>query len=178
MLSLFRKFKRKTLKRNVHRYVSRKKDICCEQNMDRNQIIEHIFHLYSEMYKDMYLNELQQDMTKLIGDKSDMKKQQEYRGVSLWDELHNKTLLEGNVDKDAVASALHEVPLYYILSLLGYAYYRFKEDVFPMSQEKSARPSVTSPMKSPSTMKSPMKSLTKSPMKSPSPMISPTSPKI
>ena len=129
------------------------------------------------------LTEIQQDMTKLIGDKPTMTNNHDSKGVSVWNELHKATLLEETVDKDAISNALHEVPLYYVLSLLGYAYYRFKEDVVPMSPEKSvtrSRSTMRSPMKSP--MKSPS-AMKLSPMKSPSAMKlssmkSPTSPKI
>ena len=148
MLSLFRKhFKRKTLKRNIHRYVVKKKDICCETDIDRSQVIDHIFQLYSEIAGKNSLLDIYTDFSKFIGDKETLTKQHDNRGLAVWNELSTSMQINHEVDKDAISNAFHEVPLYYLMAFLGYAYYRHKEDVH-MSPSVSASPSV-SPSASP-----------------------------
>lgn len=135
MLSFLRKkFNRNTLKRNIHRYVSKKKDICCEEDIDRKKAIEHLFDVYSEMSGDDYLNEINHDFVKFVGYKEELVKQKDRQGLSLWNEIDKSTYENKSVNREAITKALREVPLYYLLSFLGYAYYRYKEDVVPMTQ--------------------------------------------
>jgi hypothetical protein len=153
MLSYLRKkFKRKTLKSNIQKYVAKQKDICCENDVDRKQAIEYLFSLYTEMSGKEYLSDLYADFGKFIGYKEDFQRKRDNQGLSLLTQMEKDTHVNGVVDKDAVSKTLLEVPLYYLLSFLGYAYYRYKVDIIP---ETSISPS-NSPMNSP--MKSPMKS--------------------
>lgn len=157
MLSLFRKhFKRKTLKRNIQRYVTKKKDICCETDIDRNQVIDHIFQLYSEIAgnKDS-LVDIYADFSKFIGDKETLTKQRDAQGLAVFNELNQSMYTQQELDRDAISTVFHEVPLYYLMSFLGYAYYRHKEDVVPMSPSVSAPVSLKSPSNFKSSIKSP-----------------------
>jgi hypothetical protein len=158
MLSLFRKFKRKTLKRNIHRYVTKKQDICCETDIDRDQVIDHIFQLYSEIAGNKNsLMDIYTDFSKFIGDKETLIKQRDTRGLAVWNELDRSMYLHQELDKDNISAVFHEVPLYYLLSFLGYAYYRHKEDVVPMSPvsaSKSKSPKLPSTFKSVSQTRS------------------------
>jgi hypothetical protein len=40
----------------------------------------------------------------------------------------NKMYINKKLDKTKIIEILHEVPLYYLLSFLGYAYYRYKRN--------------------------------------------------
>jgi hypothetical protein len=135
MLSYLRKkFTQKTLKRNVHRYISKQKDICCEENVNRDIAIQHLFDLYSDISgnENTALDEMHEDFMKFVGYKKNDKKN--YQGQLVYNQLNKETRSKGVLDKEAMMSALHEVPLYYFLSFLGYAYYRHKEDVVPNSK--------------------------------------------
>jgi hypothetical protein len=170
MLSYLRKkFNRKTLKSNIHKYVAKQKDICCEEDVDRTQVIEQLFSLYTEMSKKDYLSDLYTDFEKFIGYKEELQRKRDNQGLSLLTQLEKDTHVNGVVDKDAVTKAMLEVPLYYLLSFLGYAYYRYKVDIIP-------EPS-NSPMKvshSPMKVSNPM-SMTKEPMSLTKPFAEPTS---
>jgi hypothetical protein len=153
MLSYLRKkFKRKTLKSNIQKYVAKQKDICCENDVDRKQAIEHLFSLYTEMSGDEYLSSLYTDFAKFIGYKEELQRKRDNQGLSLLTQLEKDTHVNGVIDKNAVSKALLEVPLYYLLSFLGYAYYRYKVDIIP----ESSNSKLTSPTKNPMQESDPM----------------------
>lgn len=148
MLSYLRKkFKRKTLKSNIQKYVAKQKDICCENDVDRKQAIEQLYSLYTEMSEKEYLSDLYTDFGKFIGYKEELQRKRDNQGLSLLTQLEKDTHVNGMIDKDAVSKALLEVPLYYLLSFLGYAYYRYKVDIIPESSNSSSK--VSSPTKYP-----------------------------
>jgi len=132
----------KTLKNKINKYIF-KNDICCEDDVDRKIIIQDIFALYSEiasfMYeKDEYLSYIGNDLVKLIGYKIDLETKNDNEGVRLWNKIKSKITLNKTSNKEKMIEVLNEVPLYYLLSFLGYAYYRYKinKDILDNIEDK------------------------------------------
>jgi len=132
----------KTLKNKINKYIF-KNDICCEDDVDRKIIIQDIFALYSEiasfMYeKDEYLSHIGNDLLKLIGYKIDLETKNDNEGVRLWNKINSKITLNKTSNKEKMIEVLNEVPLYYLLSFLGYAYYKYKinKDIFDNFEDK------------------------------------------
>jgi hypothetical protein len=124
---------KKTLKNKINKYICKKKDICCEDDIDRKLAIQDIFSLYREianfMYeKDEYLSYINNDLIKFIGYKIDLEKKNDIKGLRLWDELDGKMFVNKKLDETKIIELLNEVPLYYLLSFLGYAYYKYKRN--------------------------------------------------
>ena len=93
MLSFIRKkfnIKRKTLKKNIHQYISKKKDICCEEDVDRDVIIDSLFELYT--HSDEPLETLHNDFCKFIGYKNNLKASRDYQGLQLWNQIDKDCL--------------------------------------------------------------------------------------
>jgi hypothetical protein len=132
----------KTLKNKINKYIF-KNDICCEDDIDRKIAIQDIFTLYSEiasfMYeKDEYLSYIGNDLVKLIGYKIDMETKNDNEGLRLWNKINSKITLNKTSNKEKMIELLNEVPLYYLLSLLGYAYYKYKinKDILDNIEDK------------------------------------------
>lgn len=123
----------KTLKNKINKYIYKKKDICCEDDIDRKLAIEDIFTLYSEianfMYeKDEYLSYINNDLVTFIGYKIDLDKINDNEGIKLWEKMNSKMFKNKKLDKNKIIELLNDVPLYYLLSFLGYAYYKYKRN--------------------------------------------------
>ena len=123
----------KTLRNKINKYVCKKKDICCEDDIDRKLAIQDIFTLYSEiadfMYeKDEYLSYIDNDLVKFIGYKIDLEKTNDNEGIRLWNKISNKITLNKTPNKEKIIELLNSVPLYYLLSFLGAAYYKYKRN--------------------------------------------------
>jgi hypothetical protein len=124
---------KKTLKNKINRYICKKKDICCEDDIDRKLAIQDIFALYHEiaefMYeKDEYLSYINNDLTKFIGYKIHLEKKNDNEGVRLWKEIDGKMFVNKKLGETKIIELLNEVPIYYLLSFLGYAYYKYKRN--------------------------------------------------
>ena len=57
----------KTLKKQINKYIFEKSDICCEEDIDRNVVIEQIFKLYRDIAalmdeKNEYLSYINNDL--------------------------------------------------------------------------------------------------------------------
>ena len=123
----------KTLKNNINKYICKKSDICCEEDIDRKRAIEEIFKLYSDIAemmdeKDDYLSYINNDIIGFIGYKIDLEKMNDVEGIKLWNKIDRKMLTNKKLNKTKITKLLYEVPLYYLLSFLGYAYYKHKEN--------------------------------------------------
>jgi hypothetical protein len=121
--------KRKTLKNKIHKYISKKQDICCENDIDRKIVIEQIIKKYKIICKNMnepseYLNYINNDLVKFIGYLVDLKKNKDSEGVKLWNEIDKKMYQNKLVNEKKIESLLQDVPLYFLLSFLGYASYK------------------------------------------------------
>lgn len=122
---------KKTLKNKINRYICKKKDICCEDDIDRNLAIQDIFILYREIAefmqeKEEYLSYINNDLVKFIGYRIDLEKNNDNKGVRLWDKIDRKMYVNKKLDEAKIIEFLHEVPLYYLLAFLGTAYYKYK----------------------------------------------------
>jgi hypothetical protein len=123
----------KTLKNKINKYICKKKDICCEDDIDRKLAIQDIFTIYHEiaefMYeKDEYLSYINNDLIKFIGYRIDLEKKNDKEGVRLSNEIDGKMFVNKKLDETKIIELLNEVPLYYLLSFLGYAYYKYKRN--------------------------------------------------
>ena len=132
----------KTLKNKINKYIF-KNDICCEDDIDRKLAIQDIFTLYSEiasfMYeKDEYLSYISNDLLVLIGYKINLETKNDNEGIKLWNKIKSKITLNKNPNKEKIIELLNEVPLYYLLSFLGYAYYKYKinKDILDNIEDK------------------------------------------
>ena len=123
------KHSKKTLKNKIHHYISKKQDICCENDIDRKIIVEQIIQKYKSICKNMnepeeYLNYINNDIVKFIGYKIDLKKNKDKEGVKLWNEIDKRMYENKNVNEKKIDNLLQDVPLYFLLSFLGYASYK------------------------------------------------------
>jgi hypothetical protein len=124
----------KTLKKRINNYVQRKGDVCCERDLDRDELIQEVFDLYLKIAdffgeKSDYLSYVTNDLVKLIGYRSDMEEAKNTEGVKLWNSINRSTKKKGKKNDDMVkiSQFLKSVPLYYLLSVVGYAYNRFAQ---------------------------------------------------
>jgi hypothetical protein len=129
--------KRKTLKNKIHKYISKKQDICCENDIGRKHIIQLILKKYKIICTNMgpagepmdydYLNYINNDLVKFIGYKVDLKKNKDVEGIKLWNKMDKLMYENKKVNVEKIEELLQSVPLYFLLSFLGYATY--KEDL-------------------------------------------------
>ena len=124
---------RKNLKYKINDYILKKSDICCEEDLDRPVVIEKIFKSYEKVAeffgeKDDYLSYIANDIPKFIGYKMDLKKDRDNKGVRLYNILYNSTLKNKEANKDKIIDILNKVPLYFLLSLLGYSYCKLSDN--------------------------------------------------
>ena len=125
--------KNHTLKYKINDYILKKSDICCEEDLDRPVVIEKIFKSYEQVAeffgeKDDYLSYIANDIPKFIGYKIDLQKFRDNKGVKLHNILYNSTLKNKEVNKDRIINLLNKVPLYFLLSLLGYSYCKLPDN--------------------------------------------------
>ena len=122
--------KRKTLKNKIHNYISKKKDICCENEYDRKLIIQQIIEKYKHMCKlrdepeDTYIYAINNDIFLFIGYLVYLKKNKDTEGVKLWNELDKQMLKNKKVNAQKIEQLLQDLPLYCLLSFLGSASYK------------------------------------------------------
>ena len=114
---------KKTLKKRIHKYISNKQDICCEMDIKRNLAIQQIFDKYKKMDNTEYLNMINNDLIKFIGYYVDLEKAKDREGMRLWRELDKRMFEKKEVNEKKVEQLLQDVPLYFLLSFLGYASY-------------------------------------------------------
>jgi hypothetical protein len=119
----------KTLKNKIHKYIFKKKDICCKNDIDRTLLFQQIVEKYKQICKNMdepdeYLNYINNDLVKFIGYKVDLKKNKDIEGVKLWNEIDKRMYENKLINEQKIKMLLHDVPLYFLLSFLGYASYK------------------------------------------------------
>ena len=122
----------KTLKNKISKYISRKQDICCEEDIDRKIVIQQIIEKYKNFSQkmgepDQYLDYINNDLVKFIGYYVVLKNDKDIEGQNLWNEIDQK-MFENKVisQKKIELLLLHDVPLYFLLSFLGYSLYKEK----------------------------------------------------
>ena len=109
-------------------YLLKKGDVCCEKDMDRKLIIQDILAIYEEIAdfmfeKELYLDYVQNDLLVFIGYRMELEKGNS-EGIRIWDGLARMTVTNKSPDKQKIVKVLHNVPLYYLLTFLGYATYK------------------------------------------------------
>ena len=71
-----------------------------------------------------YLSYLNNDIVVFIGYKIDLEKNKDIEGVKLWNTLDRKMYKNKKLNLAKIKLLLNELPLFYLLSLLGYSDYR------------------------------------------------------
>jgi hypothetical protein len=120
---------RKTLKNKIHKYICKKKDICCEGDLDKKIIIDQIIEKYKKIWNKMngpeeYLDWINNDILIFIGYEVDMKHKKDIEGTKLAHEMDKLMKNKNTVTIDKITQLLMDVPLYFLLSFLGYATYK------------------------------------------------------
>jgi len=115
-----------SIKKEISNYILKKGDICCEEDFERDKVIEQIFSVYQEMFSNTYLDTLNNDMMLFIGYFIDLKKTNDKKGIKLWNYLEEQMPSTKNKTKDEknIKKLLKSLPLFYLLSFLGMAHYK------------------------------------------------------
>lgn len=113
-----------SLRQRITKYILKKGDICCEEDFNRKKVIDEIFMLYNNN-----LNNINNDVLLFIGYFIDLKNAKDKVGMDLWKELYNlmPNIKSKTQDKINIKSTLQNMPLFYLLSFLGMAYYINKD---------------------------------------------------
>ena len=125
--------KNKTLKSRVHNYISKKQDICCESDIDRAIVIQQLINKYKRITaffgepEKEYLGHINNDLLVLIGYKVDLEKARDNEGVQLWNGLDKRMFVHKKLNEAKTIELLKEMPLYFLMSFLGYASYKIDQ---------------------------------------------------
>jgi hypothetical protein len=108
------------------------RELACEDDVSRNEVIEQPIEIYKRITQKMdepeeYLNSMNNDLVKLIGYRIDLENKKDHYGLSLWDELDQRMYEDTVVSEKRVIEVLHEVPMFFLMSFLGYACYKEKQ---------------------------------------------------
>ena len=120
----------KTLKARVHRYISKKQDICCESDIDRSIVVQQLIDKYKRITtffaepESEYLSYLNNDLLVMIGYKVDLEKAKDKEGVQVWNRLDKRMYVNKKLNEAKTVELLKEMPLYFLMSFLGYASYK------------------------------------------------------
>jgi hypothetical protein len=117
----------KTLKNKIHNYIYRQQDICCEDdNINRKEIIKLIIEKYKiisqRMFEpDEYLSFINNDFLLLLQRYKNVEKKYQASDTKLLNNLDKKMYTNKILDQTKIEKILYDVPLYLLLSFLGYA---------------------------------------------------------
>ena len=123
----------KTLKARVHRYISTKQDICCESDIDRTIVIQQLINKYKRITaffgepEKEYLGYINNDMLTMIGYKIDLEKAHDNEGLQAWKRLNKRMYVNHKLNETKMIELLKEMPLYFLMSFLGYASYKLDQ---------------------------------------------------
>ena len=108
------------LRQRITKYILKRGDICCEEDFNRKKVINEIFKLYNNN-----LDDINNDIFQFIGYFIDLKKENDKTGMALWKEINSLMpyIKNKKQDKANIISLLKDMPLFYLLSFLGMAYY-------------------------------------------------------
>jgi hypothetical protein len=116
--------------KKIHEYIFKKGDICCENDYNREVVINEIIELYKEINTILnekgttYLDHADNDIMKFIGYLSTLKENKNSTGVSLFKSISNRIRKDKKLNEGKLIELLNEVPLYYLLAFLGQVYHR------------------------------------------------------
>lgn len=101
-----------------------KRDICCEKQrlamINRRMVIEQLLHLYDEMAE---WRKDKGNFGYLAMDIRSLMQRAKNDDIHLFLSIDRKMYKKDKYDKERIIAFLHEVPLYYLMALLGYAHY-------------------------------------------------------
>ena len=123
------KTKQNKTNKNISKYFI-KKDICCEDNIEREKCINIIFENYKIIAKNNlsdeseYLDFLDNDLPIFVGYLSNLKKNKQQEAVKLWEYINKNTQYNSEINFEKIKKFLYDVPLFYLMSLLGYSTYK------------------------------------------------------
>jgi len=116
------------IKTLVSNYILKKGDICCEEDYNRDEIINQIFQVYNDMFKDDYLDYIDNDIMLFIGYYIDLQNNNDTEGMGIWKYIYSQIPKTDNKtqDENNIKTLLKSLPLFYLLSFLGSAHYKQK----------------------------------------------------
>ena len=88
------KSKKYNIKTKISKYIFKKGDICCEEDFERDKIIDNIFNIYKEMFSKSYLDSINNDIIVFLGYLIDLTKTKDKEGVKLWNYFNEQFPLE------------------------------------------------------------------------------------
>ena len=112
---------------------SKKQDICCESDIDRAIVIQQLINKYKRITaffgepEKEYLGHINNDLLVLIGYKVDLEKARDNEGVQLWNGLDKRMFVHKKLNEAKTIELLKEMPLYFLMSFLGYASYKIDQ---------------------------------------------------
>ena len=130
---MYKTKKNKTKQNKTKKYISKyfiKKDICCEDDIEREKCINIIFDNYKIIAKNNlsneseYLDFLDNDLTIFVGYLSNLEKNKNKEGVKLWKYINKQSQYNNETNFEKIKNFLYDVPLFYLMSLLGYSTYK------------------------------------------------------
>ena len=126
MLVKSKKSKKTNIKKQISNYIFKKGDICCEEDFERDKIIDNIFKIYKDLFSKNYLDWLDNDIYIFVGYLIDLTKTKDKEGLKIWKYLKTKmpTIKNKKNDEKNIKNLLKSLPLFYLLSLLGNAHYK------------------------------------------------------
>ncbi len=101
-------------------YIFLKGDLCCEEDYEKDKIVDYIINNYKRIYPNDYLDWISNDIVKYIGYKSILAKENDKKGLRLWNELDKLT---SNISENELRQIIIMFPLYFLLSFLGTSVY-------------------------------------------------------
>ena len=116
--------KNKTLKSRIHNY------ICCESDIDRTIVIQQLINKYKRITaffgepESEYLGYINNDLVVLIGYKIELEKAHDHEGLQVWKRLNRRMYVDEKLNEAKTNELLKELPLYFLMSFLGYASYK------------------------------------------------------
>ena len=129
ILNFFSLNKNVDIGRKLTDFIARKGDICCldERNIEKEKAIKVLYQLYYESYDEgEELNWLINNIILLIPKKlcyynanGKANKEEDEEGIEIEKILDDKVLKNNKVDKDKFTALLNELPLYFILTIIG-----------------------------------------------------------
>ena len=116
----------KTLKKKLTKYFceTKEKDICCETDYNREDIIEEIMTMYKKKVS-QYLEGIANDIVVFVGYRMELENVKNKEGVKMWDYISSKTINK-KLSEVNIRTLLMELPLYYLLAFLGSTYLKLK----------------------------------------------------
>lgn len=120
------KSKKSNIKTKISKYIFKKGDICCEEDFERDKIIDNIFNIYKEMSSKSYLDSINNDIIVFLGYLIDLTKTKDKEGVKLWNYFNEQmpNIKDKKKDEKNIKTLLKSLPLFYLLSFLGSAHYK------------------------------------------------------